>query len=47
MTTTTKGNGTRDRTGAETELRAAARRCGLTMRSLRRNWVSQRATYRC
>ena len=34
MTTTTKSNGTRNKTGAETELRAAARRCGLTMREL-------------
>ena len=34
MTTTTKGNETTDGTGVETELRAAARRCGLTMREL-------------
>ena len=35
MTTTTrKNNGTRDRTGTESALRAAARRCGLTMREL-------------
>ena len=34
MTTTTKGNETTERTGVESELRAAARRCGLTMREL-------------
>ena len=34
MTTTTKGNGTRNKTGAETQLRTAARRRGLTMREL-------------
>ena len=34
MTTTTKGNETTERTGVESELRAVARRCGLTMREL-------------
>ena len=34
MATTTKSNGTTERTGVESELRAAARRCGLTMREL-------------
>ena len=34
MTTASRNNGTRGRTGVETELRAAARRCGLTMREL-------------
>ena len=34
MTTTTKGSETTGRTGVESELRAAARRCGLTMRDL-------------
>ena len=34
MATTTKSKETTDRTGIETELRAAARRCGLTMSEL-------------
>ena len=34
MTTATMSNGTMDSTAAETELRAAARRCGLTLKEL-------------
>ncbi len=34
MTTATKDNETKDKTGTESALRAAARRCGLTMREL-------------